>query len=44
MCIRDRPKEIDEEIGRLKLSTMGVSIDNLTQEQIKYLHSWTTGT
>ena len=42
--VHDVPKEIDEEIGRLKLSTMGVSIDNLTQEQIKYLHSWTTGT
>ena len=44
ISVHDVPKEIDEEIGRLKLSTMGVSIDNLTQEQIKYLHSWTTGT
>src|SRR5215213_4100552 len=34
------PREIDEEIARLKLETMGVSIDQLTEEQAKYLSSW----
>ena len=44
ISVHDVPKHIDEEVGKLKLSTMGVSIDSLTQEQIEYLHSWTTGT
>ena len=38
------PKEIDDEIARLKLETMGVSIDQLTAEQAKYLASWDEGT
>jgi adenosylhomocysteinase len=38
------PREIDEEIARLKLATMGVSIDTLTEEQAKYLASWDEGT
>ena len=38
------PKEIDEEIARLKLAAMGVEIDTLTQEQEKYLSSWEMGT
>jgi adenosylhomocysteinase len=38
------PKEIDEEIARLKLETMGVEIDTLTEEQAKYLASWDEGT
>jgi adenosylhomocysteinase len=38
------PKEIDDEIARLKLETMGVSIDRLTEEQAKYLASWDEGT
>ena len=38
------PREIDEEIARLKLETMGVSIDQLTEEQAKYLSSWDEGT
>jgi adenosylhomocysteinase len=38
------PKEIDEEIGRLKLRSMGVTIDTLTEEQKKYLESWELGT
>jgi len=38
------PKEIDEEIARLKLATMGISIDELTEEQAKYLASWDEGT
>jgi len=38
------PPEIDREIARLKLDTMGVSIDRLTPAQDEYLASWTTGT
>jgi adenosylhomocysteinase len=38
------PDEIDREIARLKLSAMGVAIDTLSPEQIKYLNSWEEGT
>ncbi len=38
------PREIDEEIARLKLKSMGIDIDELTEEQVKYLHSWEMGT
>jgi adenosylhomocysteinase len=38
------PDEIDREIARLKLATMGVEIDTLTAEQSKYLASWDEGT
>ena len=38
------PREIDEEIARLKLASMGVRIDELTEEQRKYLSSWEEGT
>ncbi len=38
------PKEIDTEIAGLKLSSMGIKIDRLTQEQEEYLVSWTMGT
>jgi adenosylhomocysteinase len=38
------PKEIDDEIARLKLATMGIEIDQLTEEQAKYLASWDEGT
>ncbi len=38
------PEDIDKEIARLKLSTMGIKIDKLTKEQFKYLHSWQEGT
>ena len=38
------PTEIDEEIARLKLATMGIEIDKLTEEQAKYLASWDEGT
>ena len=38
------PQEIDNEIARLKLATMGVDIDELTEEQAKYLASWDEGT
>src|SRR4051795_3927169 len=38
------PTDIDKEIARLKLATMGVEIDTLTEEQAKYLASWDEGT
>ena len=38
------PKEIDEEIARLKLESLGVGIDALTPEQQEYLSSWASGT
>jgi adenosylhomocysteinase len=38
------PRDIDQEIARLKLESMGIEIDRLTPEQEKYLASWTEGT
>ncbi len=38
------PRHIDEEIAFLKLRTMGIKIDKLTQEQKRYLSSWELGT
>jgi adenosylhomocysteinase len=38
------PTAIDEEIARLKLATMGIEIDTLTEEQAAYLESWDEGT
>jgi adenosylhomocysteinase len=38
------PREIDEWVARLKLQTMGIGLDDLTDEQQKYLNSWEMGT
>jgi len=38
------PEEIDKEIARLKLESMGVAIDTLTPLQEEYLNSWDQGT
>ncbi len=38
------PEEIDREIARMKVQTMGYQADTLTDEQRKYLHSWSEGT
>ena len=38
------PKEIDAEVARLKLASMGISIDRLTEKQAHYLSSWQEGT
>jgi len=38
------PEEIDQEVARLKLASMGITIDQLTDEQKKYLSSWEEGT
>jgi len=38
------PAELDKEIARLKLHSMGIRIDTLSPEQEKYLNSWESGT
>jgi adenosylhomocysteinase len=38
------PEDIDNEIARLKLETMGMEIDKLSEEQLDYLSSWRSGT
>ncbi|MFN8585779.1 MAG: adenosylhomocysteinase [Dehalococcoidia bacterium] len=38
------PRDIDDEVARLKLAAMGVAIDTLTEEQHRYLNSWELGT
>ncbi len=38
------PAEIDQEIARLKLESMGIAIDTLTSEQVRYLNQWQEGT
>jgi adenosylhomocysteinase len=38
------PGDIDKEIARLKLESMGIKIDKLTEEQERYLSSWKAGT
>jgi adenosylhomocysteinase len=38
------PKDLDKEVGRLKLKAMGIEIDTLTPEQQKYLENWEEGT
>tara|TARA_Y100000310_G_scaffold272984_1_gene288239 strand:+ start:878 stop:2137 length:1260 start_codon:yes stop_codon:yes gene_type:complete len=38
------PEDIDDEIARLQLESLGIKIDKLTDEQEKYLSSWQEGT
>jgi adenosylhomocysteinase len=38
------PASVDQDIARLKLQSMGISIDTLTSEQVGYLASWDAGT
>ena len=38
------PDDVDREIARIKLASMGIHIDKLTPEQEKYLNSWEEGT
>ena len=38
------PRDIDQEVGKLKLAAMGITIDTLTDEQQEYLDSWHIGT
>jgi len=43
-AVHSVPREIDEQIARLKLRSMGIRIDRLTPEQKKYLAAWEEGT
>jgi adenosylhomocysteinase len=38
------PEELDEQIASIKLNSMGIEIDTLTEEQVAYLNSWEEGT
>jgi len=38
------PREQDEEVARIKLESLGIKIDNLTEEQERYIESWQMGT
>ncbi|MCD6599358.1 MAG: adenosylhomocysteinase [Dehalococcoidia bacterium] len=38
------PEEIDKEVGQLKLDSMNIAIDSLTEEQEDYLQAWESGT
>lgn len=38
------PEELDQQIARIKLESMGIQIDTLTEEQVQYLNSWEEGT
>ncbi|MBN2334478.1 adenosylhomocysteinase [Candidatus Bathyarchaeota archaeon] len=42
--VHDVPGEIDRKVAKLKLETMGVGIDELTERQRKYMSSWDEGT
>ena len=38
------PRDTDQEVGRLKLESLGINIDSLSNEQQKYQESWQEGT
>ncbi len=38
--VYDVPAEIDDGVARVKLATLGVEIDTLTEEQLAYMNSW----
>jgi len=42
--VYDVPGELDDSVARIKLRTMGVEIDDLTEAQLKYLSGWEEGT
>ncbi|MEM4529524.1 MAG: adenosylhomocysteinase [Candidatus Methanomethylicaceae archaeon] len=42
--VYDVPREIDEIVAKLKLKTMGIKIDVMTEEQMNYIKSWWEGT
>ncbi|MEO6913352.1 MAG: adenosylhomocysteinase [Candidatus Baltobacteraceae bacterium] len=42
--VYDVPLEIDEEVATLKLASMNIDIDTLTEKQVKYMASWSEGT
>jgi len=44
VAVHPVPREIDQEVARLKLAAMKITIDTLTEEQEHYLASWQEGT
>jgi len=44
VAVHTVPREIDQEVARLKLAAMNITIDTLTEEQERYLSSWEEGT
>ena len=42
--VYDVPEKIDKTVAKMKLKALGIKIDELTQEQRNYLHSWEMGT
>jgi len=38
------PKNVDKQVGKLKLRALGINIDKLTKEQKAYLSGWEMGT
>ncbi|MEE9253083.1 MAG: adenosylhomocysteinase [Thermodesulfobacteriota bacterium] len=42
--VHDVPEDIDKSVSRIKLSALGVTFDELTEEQKQYLESWEIGT
>ena len=36
----DVPAEIDDLVSKIKLDAMGLKVDTLTEEQVKYLNGW----
>jgi len=44
LAVHPVPDEIDQEVGKLKLASMNIAIDSLTEEQKNYLQSWESGT
>jgi adenosylhomocysteinase len=42
--VHDIPFEQDQEIARVKIATLGYSIDVLTEEQVKYMNDYSAGT
>ena len=43
-CVYSVPEDIDKNVARLKLESMGIKIDRLTSEQESYLAGWSEGT
>jgi len=44
VAVHSVPADIDQEVARLKLHSMNIAVDELTEEQHKYLESWEEGT
>ena len=42
--VYDVPGQLDAEVARLKLASMGIGIDSLTDDQVRYMGSWKAGT